>query len=139
MLDHRTDTVSTQQYDLAEMWCAKDNLVGWGALLGSARGTDEVSPYDAPARACLLGVLPPVHISVGSANPFRDEDVAFASAIWRDGGDCELYVLPGGNHGYENHAPKASISVMTGASRRSFVNRLLNPDDTTGVVPLQPE
>lgn len=130
MLDDRNDSTSIRQFDRSIGWSGQNNAVGWGALLGEARGTDAVSPYDAPARATWLGGLPPVHISVGSADPFRTEDVAFAEGIWRDGGDCELYVLPGGHHGYEVMVPKASISVATLESRRLWVNRILNPDDT---------
>ncbi|MDN5571883.1 MAG: alpha/beta hydrolase, partial [Propionibacteriaceae bacterium] len=94
--------------------------------------------YDAPARAPWLGGLPPVQITVGSADPFRDEDVAFASAIWRDGGDCELLVLPGGHHGYERDAPDSSITRLTLTARRRWINRILDPDDTSVVVPVPP-
>lgn len=73
MLDDRNCTVSIRQFWVAPMWSGQSNEFGWGALLGEARGTDDVSPYDAPARATHLGGPPPVHISVGSADPFRDE------------------------------------------------------------------
>jgi acetyl esterase/lipase len=36
---------------------------------------------------------------------FRDEDVAYASRIWADGGSCELHVWPGGYHGFDLSAP----------------------------------
>lgn len=129
MLDDRNDSTSIRQYDVASGWCAQSNEFGWTALLGAARGTDDVSPYDAPARATWLGGLPPIHISVGSADPFRDEDVDFATGIWRDGGDCELHVLPGGVHGFEAYAPTGSLTAAVLRSRDQWIDRILNPDD----------
>ncbi len=129
MLDDRNDSLSIQQYEVGHGWGGRSNEVGWTALLGDRRGTAGVSPYDAPARAPWLGGLPPLHIAVGSADPFRDEDVAFAQGVWRDGGDCELYVLPGGQHGYEGVASTSSIAEQTVASRAAWVRRLLMPDD----------
>lgn len=134
MLDDRNDSLSIRQYDRGPGWSGRSNEVGWAALLGAARGTSGVSPYDAPARARWLGGLPAVHLAVGSADAFRSENVAFAEGIWRDGGDCELYVVPGGHHGYELMVPDASISTITEESRRRWVNRILNPDDTSSAM-----
>ena len=134
MIDDRNSSTSVRQFDSITIWNAHANEVGWTALLGSARGTQDVSPYDAPARATWLGGLPPVHIGVGSADPFRDEDTAFATAIWRDGGDCELHVVPGGMHGFEFVGPDASIVRSITASRESWLARQLNPDVTDDVV-----
>ena len=129
MLDDRNNSVAVQQFDLSSGWCGQSNEVGWTALLGDSRGTDDVSPYDAPARATWLGDLPPVHIAVGSCDPFRDENVTFASGIWRDGGDCELYVAPGGHHGYEALARTSTIAETTQASRSAWVRRILVGED----------
>ena len=65
-----------------------------GALLGDECGGPGVSPYAAPARAADLSGLPPAFIDVGSAETFRDEDVAYASRIWQAGGSAELHVWP---------------------------------------------
>lgn len=51
------------------------------ALLGALRGTEDVSVYAAPARTTDLGGLPPAYVECGSAEVFRDEDVAYASAL----------------------------------------------------------
>jgi acetyl esterase/lipase len=134
MLDDRNSSTSVRQYDSFTIWNARANEVGWTALLGTARGTQDVSPYDAPARATWLGGLPPVHIGVGSADPFRDEDTAFATAMWRDGGDCELHVVPGGMHGFEFVGPDASIVHSVTASRESWLARRLTPDVTDDAV-----
>ena len=60
------------------MWDQAANAFGWTRLLGAARGGPDVSPYAAPARATDLSGLPPAFIDVGSAETFRDEDVAYA-------------------------------------------------------------
>ena len=132
MLDDRNDTVSARQYDDLGFWATRSNKVCWQAVLGDAVGTEVVSPYDAPARAPWLGGLPPVLVTVGSAEPFRDEDVAFASTIWRDGGDCELHVFPGGTHGYDLFAANSSIGEIHEAAVSRWVARIVQPDDPSG-------
>lgn len=125
MLDDRNDSTSIRQFERSIAWSGASNEVGWTALLGERRGTEQVSPYDAPARATWLGGLPPTLIYVGSADPFRSEDVAFAEAIWRDGGDCELHVMPGGCHGYEVLASGSAIADTTVAARAAWFARIL--------------
>ena len=87
------------------VWDRAANDVGWTALLGDARGGPDVSPYAAPARAADLSGLPPAFIDVGSAETFRDEDVAYATRIWQAGGSAELHVWPGGFHGFAVMVP----------------------------------
>ncbi|MDR6639476.1 alpha/beta hydrolase [Paenarthrobacter nitroguajacolicus] len=125
MLDDRNNTVSAWQMEGIDTWDRARNEVGWAALLGSRRGTPDVSPYAAPARASDLNGLPPTFLDVGSAETFRDEVVAFASKIWKSGGQAELHVWPGGFHGYELLAPEAAISRETRAAREAWVRRLL--------------
>jgi acetyl esterase/lipase len=103
------------------------NETGWTALLGDARGGPDVSPYAAPARATDLSGLPPAFIDVGSAETFRDEDVAYASRIWQAGGIAELHVWPGGFHGYAGLAPNAQVSRDTRAAHLQWLRRLLAP------------
>lgn len=62
---------------------------------------DDVSIYVAPARATDLFGLPKTFIEVGSAEPFRDEDIAYAMKLWEHGIDAELHVWPGLLHGYD--------------------------------------
>src|SRR5262249_57345832 len=99
--------------------------VGWAALLGSARGGGDVSPYAAPARATDLSGLPPAFIDVGSAETFRDEDVAYATRIWQAGGAAELHVWPGGYHGFTVIAPDAAVSRDAVAAQGRWLRRLL--------------
>jgi acetyl esterase/lipase len=98
MLDDRDQTSSAAQIDGVGVWDRGSNRTGWSALLGDRRGGDEVSAYAAPARATDLSGLPPTFIDCGSAEVFRDEDVAYAyayaSGIWVAGGQAELHVTP---------------------------------------------
>ena len=134
MLDDRTgmphwqDSVSARQYPNDGTWPTAYNNVAWDAALGERRGTDLVTPYEAPARAAWLGGLPPLFISVASAEIFRDENVAFASRVWRDGGDAELHVYPGGTHSMEFVNARWLAQGLT-AARDLWVDRLLRPED----------
>ncbi len=125
MLDDRNESVSAHQMAGVDTWDRSDNETGWTALLGAARGGPDVSPYAAPARATDLSNLPPAFIDVGSAETFRDEDVAYATRIWQAGGSAELHVWPGGYHGFDGAVPAAAISRDARAARFHWLNRLL--------------
>ncbi|MEV4706645.1 alpha/beta hydrolase [Actinoplanes sp. NPDC049316] len=126
MLDDRNDTPSAIQMAGLGVWDRTANDTGWTALLGDARGGPDVSPYAAPARATDLGGLPPAFIDVGSAETFRDEDVAYASRIWQAGGVAELHVWPGGFHGFDGMVPQAALSQEAKAARVRWLRRLLD-------------
>ncbi|MFD6249412.1 alpha/beta hydrolase, partial [Streptomyces roseolus] len=125
MLDDRGRTTSTYQYADAGTWNGDDNRVGWTALLGARRGTEDVSVYAAPARATDLAGLPPAFIDCGSAELFRDEDVAYATALWAAGVPAELHVWAGGFHGFDLLAPHTAVSRAATAARDDWVARLL--------------
>ncbi|GLW09686.1 esterase [Microtetraspora sp. NBRC 13810] len=126
MLDDRNDTPSALQMAGVGVWDHSANETGWTALLGDRRGGPDVSPYAAPARATDLSGLPPAFIDVGSAETFRDEDVAYASRIWQAGGRAELHVWPGGFHGFDLLAPQAMVSQDAKAARVRWLRRLLD-------------
>ncbi|CAL9280076.1 alpha/beta hydrolase [Streptomyces sp. SudanB182_2057] len=125
MLDDRDRTVSSGQFDGVGVWDRESNRVGWTALLGERRGTNDVSVYAAPARATDLTGLPPAFIDCGSAEVFRDEDVAYASALWAAGVQAELHVWPGGFHGFDLTAPHTALAHAMTAARNSWVARIL--------------
>lgn len=125
MLDDRDETLSTRQIDGVGVWDRTSNLTGWTALLGDRRGTDDVSIYAAPARATDLAGLPPAFIDCGSAEVFRDEDVAYAARLWEAGVQAELHVWAGGFHGFDMFAPHAAVSQAMLAARDHWVGRLL--------------
>jgi len=127
MLDDRNDTPSAWQMAGLGVWDRAANELGWTALLGDARGGPDVSPYAAPARAADLSGLPPAFVDVGSAETFRDEDVAYATRIWQAGGSAELHVWPGGFHGFTGAVPQAALSRAAVAAQRDWLGRLLGP------------
>ncbi|GAA3207784.1 alpha/beta hydrolase [Microbacterium terregens] len=125
MLDDRNETISCHQIQGVGVWDRTSNFTGWNALLGDRRGTDDVSIYAAPARAADLSGLPPTFIDVGSAEVFRDEDVAYASRIWAAGGVAELHVWPGGFHGFDGFVPQAQVSRAMVETRNRWLSRML--------------
>ncbi|MGW2208837.1 alpha/beta hydrolase [Streptomyces sp. NPDC001781] len=125
MLDDRNDSPSGHQMAGIDVWDRTSNETGWNALLGERRGTPDVSPYAAPARAVDLAGLPPAFLDVGSAETFRDEVVEYASRIWRGGGVAELHVWPGGFHGFDAFAPGAAVSKAARAAQLDWLERLL--------------
>jgi acetyl esterase/lipase len=125
MIDDRNETVSSYQYDGIGVWDRTSNLTAWTAVLGDRRGTDNVSIYAAPARATDLSGLPPTFIDAGAAEVFRDEAVAFASAIWAAGGDAELHVWGGAFHGFYAIAPTSELAQACIAAREAWLARLL--------------
>jgi acetyl esterase/lipase len=125
MLDDRDATVSTRQIDGVGVWDRTSNLTGWTALLGDRRGTHDVSIYAAPARATHFSGLPPAYVECGSAEVFRDEDVAFASALWAAGVQAELHVWAGGFHAFDLLAPHAAVSEAAKAARDNWLDRVL--------------
>jgi acetyl esterase/lipase len=125
MLDDRNETPSSYQMAGLGIWDRGANELGWTALLGAARGGPDVSPYAAPARATDLSGLPPAFIDVGSAETFRDEDVAYATRIWQAGGRAELHVWPGGFHGFTGMVPDAALSKAATAAQQTWLRRIL--------------
>jgi acetyl esterase/lipase len=125
MLDDRNASVSARQMSGRDVWDRTANRTGWTALLGAAVGGPDVSAYAAPARAADLSGLPPAFVDVGSAETFRDEAVAYAVRMWRDGGQAELHVWPGGFHTFDGWVPLARLSGEARAARVRWLDRLL--------------
>jgi acetyl esterase/lipase len=130
MLDDRQQTPSSPEAVPNGLWDPQSNQTGWIALLGEARGTVDVSPYAAPARASDLTNLPPAFIDVGAAEVFRDEDVDYAVRIWQAGGEAELHVWPGGYHSFDVLVPDAPVSRAARAARVDWLGRLLGSGDS---------
>ncbi|WP_336883329.1 alpha/beta hydrolase [Rhodococcus globerulus] len=130
MLDDRDNTISSIQHERAALWDRGSNRTGWTALLGDRRGTDNVTPYAAPARAEDLSGLPPTFLDCGSAEVFRDETVEYASRIWAAGGSAELCIWSGGFHGFEMIS-EAAVSIAAVAARENWIRRTLGliPDE----------
>jgi len=127
MLDDRCDSPSVRQLETVGMWDGRSNRTGWTALLGERRGTADVSPYAAPARATDLSGLPPAFIEVGSVEALRDEGVEYATRLWRAGGEAELHVWAGAFHSFDEWVPTAEVSRAAHDARVSWLRRVLAP------------
>lgn len=125
MLDDRNETFSAHQMRGVGSWDLTANRVAWRAYLGQAVGGPDVPIYAAAARATDLSGLPPTYIDVATVETFRDECVAYASLMWRCGGDAELHVWPGGNHAFDFLAPWAPLAQDARAARLAWLRRLL--------------
>lgn len=123
-LDDRTTSVSRRQYDDLK-WDGGLERMGWTAVLGERRGTDDVSIYTAPGRATDVAGLPPAFLSCGSAEGCRDDTVAYASRLWAAGVQAELHVWAGGFHGFEGFAPAARVTAALSEARDNWMRRML--------------
>ncbi len=126
MIDNTNTTVSSHQYAGIGTWTRETNLLAWECVLGEDLAFSDRAPqYAAPTRATDLSRLPHAFIEVGAAEPFRDEDVEFASRIWAVGGDAELHVWSGGFHGFDIYAPDSELTRAALAARYSWLRRVL--------------
>ncbi|WP_030450621.1 alpha/beta hydrolase fold domain-containing protein [Herbidospora cretacea] len=124
MLDHRDATTSTLQFTGPGVWSREMNAYGWRAVLGGLTG-DDVPAYVSPAVAADLSGLPPAYVDAGSAEVFRDEDVAYATRVWAAGGRADLHVWDGGFHGFDALYPAAALSREARRTRTAWLERLL--------------
>lgn len=130
MLDHRDATTSSRQYSGEPgVWTREMNQFGWAALLGE-HADGPVSGYVSPAVADDLSGLPTTYIDAGTAEVFRDEDVAYASRIWAAGGQAELHVWAGGCHGFDALYPQAQLSTEARRTRSDWLARVLSATPT---------
>lgn len=126
MLDDRAVSASIHEFDGVGVWDRVSNETGWAAYLGESVATPNVSPYAAPARAETLAGLPPVFLSVGSAEIFRDEVIDFAERIWKSGGNAQLHVWPGAFHACDIFAPYTGISRQMIGARYAWLEHILD-------------
>lgn len=124
MLDDRGVTPSSQEVRDPRVWNDESNRLGWAAYL-SRLAAAEVPAYAAPSRAADLTALPPTWLATGGLDLFRDEDVAYASALAVTGVPTELHVYPGAVHGFDLFAPDAAVSRRFRRDRDEALDRFL--------------
>jgi acetyl esterase/lipase len=72
------------------------------------RDDPDVSPLFADLRG-----LPPVLVSVGSADSLLDDSVFLSCRMFASGVDCELQIIPGGEHSFDMApVPEAQAAVQ---------------------------
>ncbi|MGI5423866.1 alpha/beta hydrolase [Streptomyces sp. CA-179760] len=123
MLDDR-NTTPEPGFSTWIPWSYEDNITGWGALLGSAVGGPDVSPYGAAARLKDFSGLPPAYVEVGELDIFRDESIAYAQKLYAASVSTELHVIPRAPHAFEAFVPTAEISRRAGANRHRILNSI---------------
>ena len=126
MLDDRQIT-ETSGWDVP-VWTPAGNEFGWRAYLGDLYGTDGIPATAAPARATDLSGLPPAQITVGTADGFCDEDIAYAAALNHAGVPTELHVYPGAPHGFDGMFPGTVLGRQARRDMLDWLARMMAPD-----------
>ncbi len=108
VLDDRLETPSMREGDRAPVWNRRNAAASWRHYLGDRLA--DPPEYAAPARARSLRGLPPAHVGVAELDPLRDEALAYARRLSREGVPVEVHDQPGACHTYALIAPRARIS-----------------------------
>jgi acetyl esterase/lipase len=121
MVDHRTTTSSAREGDEVGPWDRRANIEAWEWFLAG----QEPDGYAAPLHAEDLAGLPPTFIDVGTADLFRDENLALAQRLLAAGVSTELHLYPGVFHAAEHYAPHAEAARHMWSVRLRALRRAL--------------
>lgn len=125
-LDDRCETLSDQQFEYGNPTSTKWVRACWDLVLPDIRGTGEVTPYQAPARAEDFSNLPPTYIDAGECEVLRDQAVNFATNMWRCGSTCELHIWPGAYHVFEMiNKPEHPVIQSAKAAKSNWFKRIM--------------
>jgi acetyl esterase/lipase len=126
LLEDRLDASSAVQFEYGNPANTAWIRSIWDCILGDARGSDSVTPYEVPARETDLSNLPPTYIDAGECEVFRDPAVAFATTMWQCGSTCELHIWPGAFHGFDMlDDPNTPLISIANQTKRSWFQRVL--------------
>lgn len=131
MLDDRNTTDSSRGITGIGIWDRATNLLAWQAILGDRAGTEDVTPYDAAARASDLAGLPPTFIGVGELDVFRDESLDYAARLRAHGVDVELHLYPGACHAFDLFAPRSRLAESFRHTWNNYLARHLTKAGAT--------
>lgn len=120
MLDDRSAHHSHLDAIEARLWTRRSNQFGWASYLGNADPGVAV-----PARRTDLAGLPPTWIGVGTLDLFHDEDIAYAERLRAAGVPCELEVVEGAFHGFDQIVAKSQVSQEFFAKQVSHLRAAL--------------
>lgn len=121
--DRQEDRASALQFEDGTMWPGWSDKKAWDAVLGDGDRTDPDGVKIA-GRADSLADLPLTFIDIGTCESMRDQAVAFASKIWKDGGRAELHVWPGVYHGSAMFEPGVPVGEEMVRVQRGFLERV---------------
>jgi acetyl esterase/lipase len=109
MLDDRT-TLRTDMMDKEWIaWSIENNRLGWEVYLHQPCGLEKVPDYAVASRRADLTGLPPAWIGVGTLDLFYEEDLAYAQAQKRCNVACEVLIVSGAFHGFDQFDPKLNV------------------------------
>lgn len=94
------------------LWTQGSNRFGWSAYLGDADPVVAV-----PARHSDLSGLPPAWVGVGTLDLFHDEDIEYAQRLRAAGVPCELEIVDGAFHAFDQMAVTTEVSKSFFASQ----------------------
>ena len=97
--DIRQNTESMKEFTDTPLWNSKLNAKLWKKYLRN--GSGEKPEYASPALAENLKGMPPAYVEVAEYDCLRDEGVAFAEALEKDGVSVELFESKQTVHGFE--------------------------------------
>ncbi|MEZ5382480.1 MAG: alpha/beta hydrolase [Microthrixaceae bacterium] len=127
MLDDRTavrDDIGPKQHLL---WNKTSDFTGWQAYLGTEPGSPLVPGGAVPARRTDLSGLAPAWIGVGTLDLFHDECLAYADRLREAGVDCQLEVVEGAIHGFDELARTTDIARRFLDAQSEFLRSVLLP------------
>lgn len=116
-LDDRLGTESMRDYVDTPLWHRPNAIYSWTSYLGAEPGSDDVSPYAAPARAADLTGLPPAFVTTCQYDPLRDEGIEYARRLAHAGVPTELRHYPATFHG-------SSFVESAGITKRMFADEV---------------
>lgn len=106
VVDRRMETDSMKQYTDTPIWNANLSQMMWKTYLRN-ESAGEIQ-YASPIEADSLNCFPETYMEVAEYDCLRDEGVAFASRLQKEGVKVELYEEKGTCHGFET-ALKSTI------------------------------
>jgi len=125
-LDDRCETLSDQQFEYGNPTSTKWVRACWDLALPNIRGTSQVTPYHAPARAEDYTNLPSTYIDAGECEVLRDQAVQWATNMWQGGSTCELHIWPGAYHIFEMiNKPEHPLIQSARAAKKNWLQRIM--------------
>ncbi|MBV9089388.1 MAG: alpha/beta hydrolase [Mycobacteriaceae bacterium] len=120
MLDDRSSSRTELDEKRFRLWNQDSNKFGWDSYLGNADPAVAV-----PARRDDLSGLPPAWIGVGTHDLFFDEGLAYAERLLAAGVRCDVEVVSGAFHGFDQVVPGAPVSKAFFASQCAAIRSAL--------------
>ncbi|KAH7174509.1 Alpha/Beta hydrolase protein [Fusarium flagelliforme] len=129
LLDDRCESLADQQFEFGNPAPTTWLRAIWDHILGDDRGSDKVTPYQAPARETDLSNLPQAYIDAGECEVFRDVAVAYATSMWQSGSTAELHIWPGAFHGFDMmDDPEIPLISIANRTKANWFKRVLTTE-----------